>query len=78
VDDPDVLMLILLLRADMASPIPSGGLEGFPRFALAKLGEARSLASTTTPVALQVPLVVRMAEEHAFLRDATPSSDLKA
>jgi hypothetical protein len=68
-------MLILLLRADMASPIPSGGLEGFPKVALGNLREARSHASSTTPVSLYVPLVIRTAEEHAFLGEATASHE---
>jgi hypothetical protein len=66
-------MLILLLQADMASPIPSGGLEGYSSVALGKLTEARSLASSTTPAALQVPVVARTAEEHAFIGDRRPS-----
>ncbi len=73
VDDIDTLMLILLLQADMASPIPSGCLEGYSTTALGKLTEARSLASTNTPAALHVPVVARMAEEHAFIGEARPS-----
>jgi transcriptional regulator with XRE-family HTH domain len=73
VNDVDALMLILLLQADMASPIPSGGLEGYASVALGKLTEARSLAGPTTPAALQVPVIARMAEEHAFMGEARPS-----
>jgi transcriptional regulator with XRE-family HTH domain len=73
VDDIDSLMLILLLQADMASPIPSGGLEGQSSTALGKLTEARSLASPTTPAALHVPVVARIAEEHAFAGEPRPS-----
>lgn len=73
VNDVNSLMLILLLHADMASPVPSCGLEGYSNVALGKLTEARSLASSTTPAALHVPVVARTAEEHAFLGGATPS-----
>ena len=73
VADSDALMLILLLQADMASPIPSGGLEGYSGVALDRLIEARSLGSSTTPAALRVPVVARMAEEHAFQEEAGSS-----
>jgi transcriptional regulator with XRE-family HTH domain len=69
VHDTEALMLILLLQADMASPIPSAGLEGYSSAALGKLTEARSLAGPSTPAALQVPVAARTAEEHAFMGD---------
>jgi tetratricopeptide (TPR) repeat protein len=64
INHADVLMLVLMLRADLASAIPTGGLDGQPAVAARLLDEALSLASG--PAA--APLLLRRAEEHAFLQ----------
>ena len=62
VDDCDVLILVLLLRADLASAVPTGGLEGSPAVATRLLDEALALAIGPA----QAPLLLRRAEERAF------------
>lgn len=66
--DRDVLALILMLRADLLSPVLTGGQDGFPELARRHLDEAITLTSTTTPLALRAPLLLRNAEEHAYAR----------
>src|SRR5205085_7204477 len=64
IDHSDVLMLVHMLRADLASAIPTGGLDGHPVVATRLLDAALALASG--PAA--APLLLRRAEEHAFLQ----------
>jgi transcriptional regulator with XRE-family HTH domain len=62
IDDTDVEVLVLMLRADLASAIPNGGLEGSPLVAKRLLDAALMLASGPA----RAPLLLRRAEEHAF------------
>ncbi len=62
VDDREVLTLVLMLRADLASAIPTGGLEGSAAVATRLLDEALSLAAGPA----RAPLLLRRAEECAF------------
>jgi tetratricopeptide (TPR) repeat protein len=57
-----MLVLALMVRADLASAIPTGGLEGSPAVATRLLDEA--LAAAAGPAL--APLLLRRAEEHAF------------
>lgn len=68
--DDDVRVLLLMLRADLLSPVLIGGDGGFPELAIRALEEAMSLASPSTPLTLRVPAILRAAEEHAFAGDA--------
>jgi transcriptional regulator with XRE-family HTH domain len=61
IDDRDTLVLALMARADLASAIPTGGLEGSPVVATRLLDEA--LAAASGPA--RAPLLLRRAEEHA-------------
>jgi transcriptional regulator with XRE-family HTH domain len=67
IGDREVLMLILMLRADLASAVPTGGQEGLPEEARRLLAEGLSLATPSSPVCLEAPLLLRSAEEYAFL-----------
>ncbi len=65
--DSDTLCLILMLRADLLSAVPSGGVDGFPVLAQRHLDHALSLVSEQTPLAIRAPLLLRSAEESAFV-----------
>jgi transcriptional regulator with XRE-family HTH domain len=67
IEDREVLMLILMLRADLASCVPTGGQEGLPEEARRLLDEGLLLAAPSAPACLEAPLLLRSAEEHAFL-----------
>ncbi len=68
-DDNDALMVVLMLRADLLSAIPLGGMGGLPRQAREQLKQALTMTSSSTPLALRGPLLLRAAEEHAFAGD---------
>ncbi len=72
-DDRDTLVLILMLRADLVSAVPTGGQEGLPELAQRHLDEAVALASSVTPFALLAPVLLRRAEEHAYAGQETES-----
>jgi hypothetical protein len=61
------MALILMLRADLLSAIPSGGAQGFPALATRHLRQALSLVSEQTPLSIRAPLLLRSAEESAYL-----------
>jgi hypothetical protein len=63
IGENDVLILVLMLRADLASAIPFYGLNGQPELARRKLDEAVSIA--TGPA--RAPLLLRRAQECAYL-----------
>jgi transcriptional regulator with XRE-family HTH domain len=65
--DDDTLALILMLRADLLSAVPSGGADGFPVPARRHLDGALALVSKRTPLSIRAPLLLRSAEEHAFV-----------
>jgi transcriptional regulator with XRE-family HTH domain len=69
VGDHDTLALVLMLRADLLSSVPSGGAEGFPAAAQRHLDRALSLVSAETPLSIRAPLLLRSAEEHAYIGD---------
>lgn len=67
--DDSSLLLLLMLRADLLSPVLLGGDGGFPEQAMRALDEAMSLAGPMSPLTLRVPVVLRAAEEHAAAGD---------
>jgi tetratricopeptide (TPR) repeat protein len=69
VGDTDTLALILMLRSDLMSPVPAGGQGGFPEQARGRLAEALSVVSDGTPLPILAPLLLRSAEEAAFVGD---------
>ena len=69
VGDSDTLALILMLRSDLMSPVPTGGQGGFPEQARDRLAEALSVVSDGTPLPILAPLLLRTAEEAAFVGD---------
>jgi len=73
--DDDTLALILMLRADLLSAVPSGGVEGFPALAQRHLDQALSLVSAETPLAIRAPLLLRSAEENAFVGNEARALD---
>jgi hypothetical protein len=73
--DDDTLALILMLRADLLSAVPSGGVEGFPVLAQRHLDQALSLVSDQTPLAIRAPLLLRSAEEKAFVGNESGALD---
>lgn len=68
VGDTDALLMLLMLQADYFSAVKLGGLGGFPDAARAALEEAMTLISPETPMTLAAPVVLRLAEEHAYAR----------
>jgi len=68
--DNDTLVLLLMLRSDLLSPVLLGGDGGFPEQAIRALDEAMALSSDMTPLTLRVPVILRAAEEHAFVGNA--------
>ena len=67
--DDSALLLLLMLRADLHSPVLLGGEGGFPVLALRALDEAMALAGPMSPLTLRVPVVLRAAEERAAQGD---------
>jgi len=67
--DGSALLLLLMLRADLHSPVLMGGGGGFPTLALRALDEAIELAGPMSPLTLRVPVVLRAAEERAAQGD---------
>lgn len=78
VGDNETLALLLMLRADLLSGVPTGGLEGYPALARRHLQEALALTGPDTAVALRVPIILRAAEEAAYVGDATEARRLLA
>lgn len=67
--DDSALLLLLMLRADLHSPVLMGGEGGFPALALRALDEAMSIAGPMSALTLRVPVVLRAAEERAAQGD---------
>jgi transcriptional regulator with XRE-family HTH domain len=67
--DQDTVVLLLLLRADLLSAVPTGGLQGFPDQARTQLDQAMTLTSPTTAASLRAHVTLRAAEEHAYVGD---------
>jgi transcriptional regulator with XRE-family HTH domain len=67
IGDSDLLILLLMLRADHLSAVLAGGEGGYPEQARRCLDEAMSLASPSTPLPIAVPAYLRAAEEAAFI-----------
>lgn len=65
--DDEARSLILMLRADLASAVPTGGEGGSPERALHLLERARALTKPEMPECLRVPLLLRSAEELACM-----------
>jgi transcriptional regulator with XRE-family HTH domain len=66
INDANSLALLLMLRADLLSAVPTGGQEGFPGLAREALEEALTYTSPGTPVSLRAPVLLRIAEEYAY------------
>lgn len=76
VGDRETLALLLMLRADLLSAVPTGGQEGFPAAARRQLEEALTLTSPATAISLRVPIVMRAAEEAAYVGDESEAMRL--
>src|SRR5437763_11759496 len=67
VGDTAALGLTLMLHADLLSAIPAGGQDGFPEAARRLLEEGVATTSPATPMSMRAPLLLRSAEEHAYV-----------
>ncbi len=77
IDDQHVLALALIGRADMCSGIPGGEDRGCSKAALALLEEARSHVVPAHSVELRTWILLRLAEERAFVEGRTAATAVR-